>query len=381
MKNKVVIFFLFISLTIQSCKSITNSLPSEKNYNKLSNISFALDDPIESTQDDCFTFAVIPDSQCYVDFRLRQNAFYNYYINQPDMYFRQMQFIADNSVLNGGDLSFALHVGDLVDHRGWQEKEWKDAQKGFLILNNTIPFLTCIGNHDYDVWLGKEQSHGTSLYEQYFGAYSKLYRDKTWYLGDNNTACSAAIFNTGNHKILVLSMELDASDKDLKWAQKIIDKYRGIPTIYLTHSYISPEKDSNNQCRFMDNDRRKNQPSNSASAIWEKFISENDQIFLVLCGHVCPNGNRTDINKSGNTTYSIISNFQDRTDFMKFYGFEGNTVGGCGDGWLRLIKINLDKKYISIKTYSTEFKCYSTDSSDDYILPITWNWKERFYND
>lgn len=370
-------FFIFFS----SCKSAPGlSFSQDVDARYLSKNIFP------ASPDNSITFVVIPDSQSYVDFRLQRNFFVHYLFNQQDIFYRQMCFIANNSVQNGGNIDFALHVGDLVDHRGYNINEWERAKQGFSYINNQLPFLTAIGNHDYDSWDYRKQCYGVNFYNKYFGSESEFYKNKDWYVGHDEDACSAALFKVKNHKFLILSLQLEPDDDDLVWAQTIIDDNKGVPTILLTHSYLAVEKEpESEQCMYTANTWRNKYSSNSANKVWKNFVSENDQIFLILCGHTFDKnlgeGNRIEINSFGNTTYAILSNYQARNAYLDFYDLKGKPAGGCGDGWLRFINISFDDDLIYIKTYSTEFNCFESDSDSEFVLPINWDWKNRFYGD
>lgn len=379
MKRLFLLFFIF-QLALTSCNTTAEL---EKNYSALQNQSNRIQKKYEKrslTNPNNFSFVLIPDTQSYVDFRLQKHSIINYPVNQKDIYYNQMKFIAENSVQNNGEFSFAIHLGDFVDHRTWVASEWTTAEKGFDILHNQIPFLIVIGNHDYDSWKGQHLSYGTYSFNESFGAKSKYFKKQSWYGGSNGTGSSWAIFEAGNTQFLILALELEPSDKALSWAQEIIDSHKGMPTIYATHSYLcqGAEHGTLSESEFTDNYNRRKYPSNTSEQVWEKFISKNDQIFLVVCGHASEEGFRKDINDFGHTTYAILSDYQDRNEYLAFRNLSAKEIHGCGDGWLRFMNFDLDKKQIHVQTYSTEFECYEVDGDSDFYLPIDWEWNERF---
>ena len=42
------------------------------------------------------------------------------------------------------------------------------------------------------------------------------------------------------------------------------------------------------------------------------------------------------------------------------------------------MEFDLEKNEVHIKTYSTEFKKYETDSNSDFIIQFDFDWKKRF---
>ena len=336
-----------------------------------------------------FTIAVIPDSQNYTDYRYQTISTPPFAIDFVDVYRHQIEYIAKNSVSRGGDIAFAIHLGDNVLHHGDQEIEWELADKTISILDNTIPFCMVPGNHDYDERVRREDKswafNGTSHYIKYFGNQSKHFKDKEWYKGSFNDGLSSwGRFSAGGIEFLFIGLELEAGDMVLEWAQNVIDQNKNIPTIVITHEYLYRGYDSNNPGvhPIQTNNRYRSDSGdcNSAVEIWEKFISKNNQIFLVLCGHSYNKEHgeaaRTDINNDGYKVYELLSDYEGRNTLFKFLQISDSAYGG--DGWLRLLKFDLEEQQIHVQTYSTEFKRYEKDFDSDFIIKFDWQWDERF---
>ena len=90
-----------------------------------------------------FTIAVIPDTQSYVDINTNHDTDSKYLFNHDKLFFNQMEFISKNSISNGGNIAFAIHVGDLVNHQGDYLIEWEKAYKGISIFF-CIALFICI---------------------------------------------------------------------------------------------------------------------------------------------------------------------------------------------------------------------------------------------
>jgi hypothetical protein len=155
----------------------------------------------------------------------------------------------------------------------------------------------------------------------------------------------------------------------LGWAQSVIDRHRGYPTILTTHDYLNPrgERTAN---PIIDLERVDPGFHNSAQDVWEKLIAPNDQVFVVLCGHHHGQALRVDRNAAGHEVYQILADYQDRGQVGLQAGQPldadvGRPVG-IGDGWLRLLRFELGSPNprIAVRTYSTHYKKSSGEISE-----------------
>lgn len=332
-----------------------------------------------------FTIAVVSDTQNYID------------VNQPkdsyEVYVSQMQYLADHK--NDLNLVFVTHVGDIVENGDGTNGnsgdttygaglEWERARIGIDILAASgVPFGVSIGNHDYDNYRytrvnGNRPLAGVTLWNANFGSDSPYFAGKSWYGGaSNELECNSGIssfqvFSAGGRKMLNISLEMEAGDEALKWAQGVIDMHPGYPTIVTTHIFLRPPSRRDDSQPLEVTAERitasflKGSPGgwNDADAVWEKFISENDQIFMVLCGHayryafdgVSKSQNiRIDLNDAGHPVYQLLTDYQ------------GNTSGGSagGDGWLRLMTFDMEAGAIHCRTYSTMLNKYAGSNGED----------------
>lgn len=336
-----------------------------------------------------FTLAVIPDTQNYCDYRYQTTSTPAFAIDQADIYYRQMKYIAVNSEKNGGPIVFAVHLGDLVQNQGTQPSEWEVADKAMSILDDVVPYGVVPGNHDYDKsWIdsGDKQTRvdGEIMYNKYFGPDSKHFSGKKWYGGSfDNGINSWSSFTAGGKTFLYLGLELEPSDESIAWAQKVLDAHKNIPTILVTHEYISYAYDMTapGTAFRLEDSYRKGMDRNTPQELWDKLITKNRQIFLVLCGHNW-NGDeaenaRTDADEAGYKVYQLLSDYQGRTNLKKFLNIDDGKMRE-GDGWMRLMEFDLSKGEIHVKTYSTELNRYETDANSDFIIRFDWDWNKRF---
>lgn len=376
------------------------------------------------SDDGTFSIAVIPDTQNMVDFTHQKAA--GFALDSAALFIEEMQYIADNTVGNGGQIAFVASVGDVWQHqslaidpdhqaRGFKaidnalfaseilvtEKtktvEMPKALEGFQLIARTgVPFGVAPGNHDYDaMWsdsafppdynrigellspeggltnydpaiLGMLHIGGLTNFNSVFGAQTEFFKDKDWYVSHfNGGADSAQIFTAGGYTFLHVALEMLPSDEVLAWAQSVIDSHPGLPTIVTTHDYLS-ERGERTPASLIDLKLVDPSAHNSAEELWSEFISRNDQVFLVLCGHQHGQAMRIDNNEAGHKVYQVLADYQDRGQAGLDAGQPRTSDGrifGIGDGWFRLMMFDTaaDVPTVDVKTYSTHYDVFSDD--------------------
>lgn len=374
-------------------------------------LAFAASAALAAPEPGIFTIAAIPDTQNYVDYTHQKAEGFPFDARQ--LFFEQLQYVADNLVSNGGDIAFVAGLGDIWQHQSLRidpdhEKrgmkavpnpvldahfaptpkvrtvEMPTAIEGYRKLLGKVPMAIIPGNHDYDaMWtdsrfppaaqvdpknlstIGMLHPGGLGNYLSAFGKDSQFFKGRDWYVGAYNGGTSSAqIFEAGGYRFLHIGLEFDPPNGALQWAQSMIARYPGLPTIVTTHDYLDQ------QGRRLSNpiiDGAKADPEdNSPEMVWQKFISQNDQIFLVLCGHEHGQAMRMDLNKAGHTVYQLLSDYQDRSQTAKDAGVKSEWPVGIGDGWLRLMRFDMTKPQptITVRTYSSHYKGFSTETPD-----------------
>ena len=356
---------------------------------------------------DCgdFTVAVIPDTQNYADYRHQKAAGFPF--DAANLFVEQMRYVADNARGNGGDIVFATHVGDVWQHysrwtdpahelRGFKAMpnamssqvaagprketltvEIPNAVKAFKQIAGKLPFSVVPGNHDYDA-LWTDPSHppqpertdslktgvrhigGLTGYLSAFSDQSEFFKDQAWYVDSHDGgADSAQLFTAGQCRFLHIGLQFDAPDASLAWAERVIRRHPGLPTIVTIHKYLDRDG-SRADTPALDMsilDHRDNNPQ----MVWDAFLSRHDQIFLVLSGHITGQGHSVDFNLNGRPVHQMMADYQGRGQTARQAGLkDGSDVG---DGWLRLLRFRLDGETpsIEVRTYSTHYGKFSSE--------------------
>lgn len=374
--------------------------------------------------DGTFTVAVIPDTQNMVDFTHQKSA--GFALDSAALFIEEMQYIADNTVNKGGDIAFVAAVGDVWQHQS-VAMDPEHAQRGFKVIENAlfareilvtektadvempkalegyriiaatgVPFGVAPGNHDYDaMWsdsafppdynrigellspagslthydpeiLGMLHIGGLTNFTSVFGAHTDFFKDKAWYVSSfNGGADSAQLFDAGGYTFLNIALEMQPADDVLAWAQSVIDKHPGLPTIITTHDYLN-QHGERSPAPILDLERIDPSAHNSAEDMWNTFISRNDQVFMVLCGHHHGQSLRVDNNAAGHKVYQVLADYQDRGQAGLDAGQPRTSDGRIypiGDGWFRLMAFDIAAAVptVTVKTYSTHYDAYSDD--------------------
>ena len=322
----------------------------------------------------------------------------------------QFRFIADNAASRGGDIVFATGVGDVWQHpiididpdhaaRGFSPRalpsgmgpaKWASGVReveipasiaAYRLLDGALPFSAVPGNHDYDAqwweesWprdltapegdlrrLGMIHVGGLTEWVRVFGAASAFFKDRPWYVGSHEGgADSAQVFEAGGYRFLHIGLQFAPSDASLKWAETVIHAHPGLPTLISTHDFL--DKTGQRRAHPVVDINALDPFDNSAQGVWDKLISRNPQIFMVLSGHHNGQAFRSDPNRQGGAVYQLLSDYQDRNRAAVDAGLDAAKAPGLGDGWLRLMAFDMTGEVptVRVRTYSTHFKRYASD--------------------
>lgn len=291
--------------------------------------------PVDGREDGKFKIVFMPDTQVYSS-------------HYPEIFNSQTNWIADN--FEADDIEFVLHLGDIVD---WGEQmQWDNANAAMDILDNAnVPYGVTIGNHDV--------SNNKEDFIRYFG--KSRAEDKPGYIGHSeNQLNSAYTFSAEGYEFLVLFLNLDATNDDLAWAQSIIDANNNKPTIIATHTLIGTSGTLATKPYLY-----KTSVNNSPLQIWEKLISNNDQIFMTINGH---DHGAYDIIRSNNSGLEVMQYLTD---------YQGGTKGG--NGFLRVVEFDMNNDQIMHTTYSPYLQSEKTEGKNKFTQKI--DLERRFNNE
>ena len=265
-----------------------------------------------------FTFVAVPDTQYYS-------------LDYPALFKTVTEWIADNE--NAWNIKVVLHEGDITHNNS--HSEWANAVEAINVLNNEVPYVLSVGNHD----TGSGDS--TEQFNKYFpyatmsalpgfgGVYETGRMDNAYYT-----------FSAGGADWLVLSLIYNPGDAVLAWANEVAEQFPSHRIILLTHAYLYV------------NDTR----SGIGENIWDKFVRKHKNVSFVFNGHYTGDMAARLVSEgdNGNRVYQMFANYQ-----TEWFG---------GKGQIRLVTLDPDTKSVSVKTWSAWGQYYVTDSDNQFTF-------------
>lgn len=278
-------------------------------------------------------FVLVPDTQTYAE-------------KYPEIVTAQTEWIAKNA----HSIDLVLQQGDLTQNNSNQE--WEVIKKAFSKLDNKVPYVLAVGNHDMGSKPGKfADTRNTELFNQYFpvehmsklpafvGTYQSGTMDNSYYF-----------LETGKIKWMIISLEFGPRNIVLDWANNLVSQHPDKTVIINTHAYMysdSTRQGNGDNWRAQGygvGKERGMDAVNDGDDIWNKLVRKHPNVRFVFSGHVLNGGVGTlvSINDDGLPVYQMLANYQE--------GVKGSEKGG--NGFLRILEMNLKKGTLEVKTYS-----------------------------
>lgn len=296
----------------------------------------------------------------------------------PALFRMTTEWIARNWETHHGKL--VVHTGDLVQ-TGSDTIQWGNADSAMsILLNNTIPYTWCAGNHDdlsindpTSGWMGRRLA--TSLDPATVGPMVNALPYARW-VGDYHDAMNTAIaFTAGGLKFLVINIEWSAEPDALGWVESILDNplYAGHHVILAPHAYIDWSGDVQAS--------QAQQADTFTSGLAYLLTSHSSTVFLTLNGHFPTDcGYNTPSLVDGHN--ELMFDRQDCTDGPDEPAGRGaddetsDDSDRVGGSTITILTFIPDDNKISVKTfdlYKDEWRAGQTEqySIDMFAYPIT----------
>jgi hypothetical protein len=260
-----------------------------------------------------FRIVVLPDSQNAVD-------------KFPEVFNATCDWVAGNR--KKLDIAYVLHVGDLVD-RGTDPRMWDNLDAGLSRLEKGgVPYILAVGNHDYGRLPGG--TNRLELFDRHFpvSRFEKL-RGFGGHAPAGSNANSYHAFRAGGVNWLVVSLEFNAADYLLDWANQVVAAHPNHSVIVLTHSYLE------HKGRDVSGER-----------YWNKLVRHHANISMVVCGHLST-VNYVDKGDKGNTVYQMLFDWQ-------------NPTSAEMNSYCAILECDPEAGSIVVKVYSAQLDKYLT---------------------
>jgi len=291
-----------------------------------------------------FTIVVLPDTQNYCEFPENSHIFT-----------AQTQWIADNIATR--NIVFVSHEGDVVENPD-STVEYDRARTSLSIIDPgladlgdpglpdpLVPYGISPGNHDLPT--GPPPSGYFNTYLPYTHYEN---RGLPWYGGhypSEGNDNSYQLFSAGGTDFVVVHLAYNPGstidDPVIAWADGVLKAYPDRVGIITTHAYLDTDG-----TRLAE-----------GIGIWNVLVQNNDNVYLVLCGHRHGEAMRTDT-VNGRQVHQILADYQSRAN--------------GGDGWLRIMRFVPAESKIYVETYSPYLDLYETDSDSQFTLDMPLNW-------
>ncbi len=289
--------------------------------------SLAADAQQVAAADHSFTVVLLPDTQNYAE-------------KYPETYVAQTLWIRQQ--LKAENIKFAIHLGDIVQ-TSTQQIEWENANRAMQLIDGVVPYSMVPGNHDMIV-----KNRDSTLYNQFFSP--ARFVNQKWYGGhmgqtNDNNYC---FFEASGMKFMVLSLEFAPRDETLRWAADVTNRFPDHRVIVATHCYMRPTaRDTECATSY-------EIAGNSGQQIWDNFIRQQPNIFLVVSGHVLGVGLQTSINDAGGKVLEMLTDYQG--------------LPNGGDGWLRSLRFVPAENKIHVTTYSPLLDQQNHDAKETFSM-------------
>lgn len=245
--------------------------------------------PLPALPADAFTVVVIPDTQAYSGRGCKATPDSTAPVTNTHLE-AQVRWIREHAA--DQRIVFVSHVGDIVDKNN--ADQWTVAKQHLDSLRGVAPFSLTVGNHDMttkgDAHLFQEHfpAAGFSQYPWYLGSYTHDRKDQN--VSANNVN-SAQLFSAGGMDFIHLSLECNAPDDVLAWANDLLTQNAARRAIITTHMDLGIIDKPKTEEGFIDDPKGRMRwvkihgaRGNTAEQMWDKLFRRHASLRLIFCG-------------------------------------------------------------------------------------------------
>lgn len=354
----------------QNRKMVTRTKVNSRDNSNRSAISNARavverDTPLD---EETWTLVVIPDTQ-------------NLAANNPTAYNSLIQWVVDNKVTE--DIEMVIHLGDYVNV-GSDSTQWtRTATAMDRLHTNSVPYIHCAGNHDYDDdGMGTYSRKTATYWEPTFPASD--WSGKSWYVDeyDGITTNQASTLIIGTKKYLFLTIECWPRVAVITWANSIITAQNPDRIIVGTHALSRPNGTYEPDGGVLEGGGQGGDPIHygfcdysstadckSGVELYDDFISQHSNIILVCNGHDVASSD------DGNGALGLTA-FSKRTDTVggntintHLFNYQNDSASTYqAAAVLRMYKFNHANNSCAVTTYNPVLDTSKTDGENQFTF-------------
>jgi len=213
-------------------------------------------------------------------------------------------------------IGMSIYLGDMTGaYIGTPMPEWDRMMTvisgAVRKLDGKVPYHLIPGNHDYN-----ENSTWRDLdkYNEYFPA-SAIATDFNGYVGAYEEGYTQNTYYTarlGGVDYLFLALEFGPDRDVMQWACDVMQAHPNHRVVVSTHGFINTAGELYTDDEYLSADQywslyNRDVDATSAQEMWDKYLSNHENLFMILCGHSTTEsvGYKALKGKHGNTTMAF----------------------------------------------------------------------------
>jgi hypothetical protein len=308
--------------------------------------------PFAPSPDAAWSMVVMPDTQNYVKSTLNNPILplMTKWIRDHKQDFQIQAVVTEGDIVNKNNTSNPS--GELPS-----AQQWANAQAGFFILNNELPYVMVSGNHDYGF---SNADNRDTMFNNYFKATDNPLNDPakggilkgTKDPGDITNAYYAFTAPDGR-KMLILALEWEPRPATVTWANEIAAKpeFADYTASLVTHNYLQGNNTRSTSTNVG--------ADASGTELWNGLVRPNEVFEMTFNGHFGGDG----------AGYLVSTSDADELVHQMFLNSQFETNGG--NGWLRVLEFLEDGKTVRVRTYSPFLNMYRTSVDFAFEFQLT----------
>jgi hypothetical protein len=299
--------------------------------------ALTMQEPLSPRAPGDFAIAVLPDTQEYTA-ALKGG--------KPEMLVAQAEWILSNRASR--NIVYVTTEGDISNDGNQFAVEWLRATNALYRLEDPVrtglpdglPWSAVVGNHDF-------RAGGTILFNTFLG--TNHFAGRSYYGGHygTNNDSHYDLFSAGGRDFIVLALTMGAGGHTnlMCWANEVMHANSNRHAIVVTHSLLSPAAWPHPA------------PWTPEGRQIFPALTNNPNLFLMLCGHRHGEGRRHEVLGNGQAVDIVLSDYQNYTN--------------GGNGFMRLMEFSPRNQTIRVKTFSPWTKQWTTNTEGCFSFAWT----------